>query len=73
MDGVGTYRWNDGRCYTGSYKKGERDGYGELKKASGTTLKCQWYRNRPIGNIIIIGLDGVIHKTNNPDNFLFED
>jgi hypothetical protein len=28
MDGVGTYKWSDGRRYEGEYKEDKKHGYG---------------------------------------------
>ncbi len=39
MHGEGIFEWEDGKMYRGSYKKGLKDGYGEMYWPDGKSYK----------------------------------
>jgi hypothetical protein len=57
-DGAGTYRWAEGRVYTGSYKRGKMYGYGIFTWPSGDRYEVKWHDDLSLAMALISGLMG---------------
>ena len=49
MDGVGVYKWADGRTYIGEYQDDKKNGYGIYKWADGRLYLGSWVRGKQSG------------------------
>ena len=49
MNGIGIYRWKDGRVYLGQYKNNDKHGYGVFKLPNGCLHFGHWKNGRGHG------------------------
>ena len=61
MDGQGTEVWEDGRIFTGQFKKGRRQGEGIMTYPNGNTYAGQWRNDEQHGfGVLKIAASGEI-------------
>jgi hypothetical protein len=51
MHGQGTYKWNDGRKYTGQYVDGLKEGLGKMELPNGDSFEGQFLKDKQHGII----------------------
>ena len=46
MEGVGEYRWPDGKVYNGQFKADKREGEGRLRWLDGKVYRGSWLKGK---------------------------